>query len=74
MVCVALASGIAKEALKGKYVDVGHDLEDIIAQTELFKKNTDLHSLHTTFLGSLPSTGAMVPKPETPIEFPGPDF
>ncbi|KAK3320352.1 hypothetical protein B0T19DRAFT_286238 [Cercophora scortea] len=74
MVCVALATGLAKEALKGKYFDVGQDLEDVLAQTPAILADPDLYSLHTTFLGSL-GNGGVPPggyqAPETPFEFPG---
>ncbi|KAJ4392907.1 hypothetical protein N0V85_006769, partial [Neurospora sp. IMI 360204] len=50
MACVALASGIAKHVLRGKYVDVGQDLEDILAQAEAIKQDENLYSLHTRFL------------------------
>ncbi|KAH7628324.1 hypothetical protein B0T09DRAFT_346417 [Sordaria sp. MPI-SDFR-AT-0083] len=53
MACVALASGIAKHVLRGKYVDVGQDLEDILAQAEAIKLDEELYSLHTSFLGGL---------------------
>ena len=74
MVCVALATGIAKDILKGKYFDVEHDLEDVLAQAERFKTNPNLYSLHTTYLGSLPSGGALVTKLDEPFDFPGPGF
>ncbi|KAH8899105.1 NAD(P)-binding protein [Thozetella sp. PMI_491] len=74
MVCVALAAGVGKDVLRGKYIDVEQDLEDVVAQAEAFKKNPDLHSLHTTFLGSLPSRGKFLAELEEPWEFPGPDF
>ena len=53
MTCVALATGLAKHVLRGKYVDVGQDLEDILAQAEAIKRDENLYSLHTTFLGGL---------------------
>ena len=72
MVCVALATGIAKDALRGKYFDVVQDLEDVIAQTAAIKANPELYSLHTSFVGGLSNLG---PPPETtrdePFEFPG---
>jgi hypothetical protein len=70
MVCVALASGIAKEALKGKYFDVGQDLEDVIAQTAAIKSSPELYSLHTTFLGGLPN-GGVPGNTDKPFNFPG---
>ncbi|KAK3384830.1 hypothetical protein B0H63DRAFT_413639 [Podospora didyma] len=74
MVCVALASGVAKDVLRGKYFDVGQDLEDVLAQAEFIKKTPELYSLHTSFLGELSNSG--VPPggyqvPETPFAFPG---
>ncbi len=74
MVCVALASGVAKDVLRGKYFDVEHDLEDVLAQGDTIKKNPDLFSLHTTFLGSIQSRGALLTKLEEPFNFPGTDF
>jgi hypothetical protein len=71
MVCVALATGIAKEALKGKYCDVGHDLEDIIAQTEYIKKDPGLYSLGVRFLGSLSNSNPMSHGDDERFEFPG---
>lgn len=71
MVCVALATGIAKDALRGKYFDVGQDLEDVIAQTQSIRANPELYSLHTTFLGGL-SNGNPVDRPkDKPFTFPG---
>lgn len=58
MVCVALASGIGKRALRGKYFDVNQDLEDIIAQEETLKEHPNLYGLHTSFLGEWPDHGA----------------
>ncbi|KAK3321987.1 hypothetical protein B0H66DRAFT_553055 [Apodospora peruviana] len=74
MVCVALATGVGKDALRGKYFDVGQDLEDVLAQKEALKTNPDLYSLHTSFLGGL-SNGGVPPGgyqvPEKAFEFPG---
>jgi hypothetical protein len=74
MICVALATGLAKDVLKGKYFDVGQDLEDVLAQAPAIKANPDLYTLHTSFLGDLSNIG--VPPggykvPEKPFEFPG---
>ncbi|KAK4124325.1 NAD(P)-binding protein [Parathielavia appendiculata] len=74
MVCVALATGVGKRALRGKYFDVGQDLEDVLAQEEALKANPDLHALHTSFLGEL--TNAGIPPggyhaEEVKFEFPG---
>ncbi|KAB5559600.1 hypothetical protein GE09DRAFT_61438 [Coniochaeta sp. 2T2.1] len=71
MVCVALANGIAKDVLKGKYFDVGHDLEDVLAQSEAIKKDPELYSLHTTFLGGLSNLNATERPNDKPFEFPG---
>ncbi|KAL1863067.1 hypothetical protein VTK73DRAFT_6492 [Phialemonium thermophilum] len=71
MVCVALATGRAKEGLRGKYFDVGQDLEDVIAQTSALKADPELYSLHTTFLGGL-SNGVPTERPrDKPFAFPG---
>jgi len=74
MFCVALATGIGKDVLRGKYLDVGQDLEDILAQGDALKSNPDLYSLHTTFLGGL-KNGGLPPGgyhvTEHPFEFPG---
>ncbi|KAK3346149.1 hypothetical protein B0T25DRAFT_551261 [Lasiosphaeria hispida] len=74
MVCVALATGMAKHALRGRYIDVGQDLEDVLAQAAALKANPDLYTLHTSFLGGLqnggvPPGGYLVP--EKHFEFPG---
>lgn len=71
MVCVALANGVAKDALKGKYFDVGHDLEDVIAQTEALKADAELYSLHTSFLGGLSNLIPTERPKDEPFEFPG---
>jgi hypothetical protein len=71
MVCVALATGIAKEALKGKYCDVERDLEDIIAQTEYIKRDPGSYSLGVRFLGSLSNTSQTIHGEDEPFEFPG---
>lgn len=71
MTCVALANGIAKDALKGKYFDVGHDLGDVIAQTEAIKGDPELYSLHTTFPGGLSNLIHAERPVDEPFEFPG---
>ncbi|KAG4431541.1 hypothetical protein IFR05_012976 [Cadophora sp. M221] len=53
MVSVALATGIGKQALRGRYVDCGQDLEGIISQETAFKADPELHSLNMKFLGGL---------------------
>ncbi len=71
MVSVALATGVAKEALRGRYFDVGHDLEDVLAYGDEIKASPELYSLHTSFVGGL-SNWAMGPRPnEAPLGFPG---
>ncbi|KAK1771921.1 NAD(P)-binding protein [Phialemonium atrogriseum] len=71
MVCVALAAGVAKEALKGKYFDVGQDLEDVVNQAAAIRADPELYSLHTNFLGGL-SNGNPVDRPsDEPFDFPG---
>lgn len=57
MFCVALATGIGKDVLRGKYLDVGQDLEDILKQADAIKANPDLYTLHTSFLGGLKNGG-----------------
>jgi len=57
MFCVALATGVGKSFLRGKYLDVGQDLEDLVAQAEAIKANPDLYTLHTSFLGGLKNGG-----------------
>jgi NAD(P)-dependent dehydrogenase (short-subunit alcohol dehydrogenase family) len=72
MVCVALATGLAKDALKGKYFDVGQDLEDVVLQTAAVQSNPELYSLHTTFLGGLANDGGPPDRPkDEPFAFPG---
>ncbi|AEO67846.1 uncharacterized protein THITE_2049423 [Thermothielavioides terrestris NRRL 8126] len=57
MVCVALAAGVAKRALRGRYFDVGQDLEDVLAQEAALAADPDLYALHTRFLGGLANGG-----------------
>lgn len=57
MTCVALATGLAKHVLRGKYVDVSQDLEDILAQAEAVNLDENLYTLHTSFLGGLENGG-----------------
>ncbi|KAK4186300.1 hypothetical protein QBC35DRAFT_274172 [Podospora australis] len=76
MVCVALATGVGKEVLRGRYFDVGQDLEDVLAQGEALKRDPDLYSLHTSFLGGLknggvPPGGYPEKKEGEGFEFPG---
>ncbi|KAK1753393.1 hypothetical protein QBC47DRAFT_453283 [Echria macrotheca] len=74
MLCVALATGIGKTVLRGRYLDVGQDLEDILAQPDALRGDPDLYMLHTSFLGGLKNNG--VPPggyvaAEEKFEFPG---
>ncbi|KAF5534562.1 Dehydrogenase reductase SDR family member 7B [Fusarium phyllophilum] len=72
MSCVALATGIAKDALRGRYYDVEQDLEDVIAQTPLLKEDPLLHTLSTSMLGSFErEEGAVARKAEESFDFPG---
>jgi hypothetical protein len=72
MVCVALAAGVAKNTLRGKYFDVGQDLEDVISQPEALKADPELYSLHTNFLGGLSNLAFDFDQPPAEeFEFPG---
>ncbi|KAK4162363.1 hypothetical protein QBC43DRAFT_290977 [Cladorrhinum sp. PSN259] len=76
MVCVALATGIGKQVLRGRYVDVNQDLEDLLKQGEALKSDPDLYTLHTSFLGGLknagvPEGGYKKEEGEEVVEFPG---
>ncbi|KAK4213110.1 hypothetical protein QBC37DRAFT_388225 [Rhypophila decipiens] len=77
MVCVALATGIAKDCLRGRYFDVGHDLEDVLAQRDhLIREKNTLYMLHTSFLGGvdnadLPPPGEERREGKDAFEFPG---
>ena len=74
MVCVALAAGVGKKLLRGRYIDVGQDLEDILAQPEALAENPDLYMLHTSFLGGLKNGGVPPGEyrvPDKAFEFPG---
>ena len=72
MTCVALATGIAKDVLSGKYFDAQHDLGDVIAQGEHIQSHPDIYGLHTTFPGQLENDGGTERLPaEQPFEFPG---
>ena len=71
MVCVALATGIAKDALKGRYFDAQQDLQDVISQADAITADPELYALHTKFLGSLRNDGGTELRPaEDPFEFP----
>lgn len=79
MVCVALATGIAKDCLRGRYFDVKQDLEDVLVQREVIRKEKDtLYMLHTSFLGGMDNGGVGGPgvdvgkkMGEEGFEFPG---
>lgn len=72
MVSVALATGIAKEALKGKYFDVQQDLEDVITQASAIRADPELYTLNTKFLGGLENDGGTEKRAaEDPFQFPG---
>ncbi|KAF5572842.1 cytochrome P450 monooxygenase [Fusarium pseudoanthophilum] len=72
MSCVALATGIAKDALRGRYYDVEQDLEDVISQASLLKADPLLHTLHISMLGSFErEEGAIAQDPEEKFDFPG---
>lgn len=71
MTCVALANGVAKDVLRGKYFDVGHDLEDVIAQSEAINSDPELYSLHTTFPGGLSNLNPTERPNDQPFDFPG---
>ncbi|KAH7258859.1 uncharacterized protein BKA55DRAFT_638480 [Fusarium redolens] len=72
MSCVALATGIAKDALRGRYYDVEQDLEDVIAQAPLLKADPLLHTLNISMLGSMErEEGAIAREAEKSFDFPG---
>lgn len=68
MTCVALATGVAKDLLKGRYFDVGQDLEDVLALgPAAIRDDADLYTLHTRYQGNVPQGGSLDEK----FEFPG---
>lgn len=72
MTSVALAAGVAKHVLRGRYYDVGQDLGDVLDKhgDEIAGSN-ELYYLHTSFVGGL-SNGSMGGRPDEPVfEFPG---
>ncbi|KAF5619611.1 Dehydrogenase reductase SDR family member 7B [Fusarium sp. NRRL 25303] len=72
MVSVALATGIAKDCLNGRYFDVQQDLEHVITQAQALKSNPDLYTLQVGFLGGLPNDGGTENiAPEKSFIFPG---
>ncbi|KAK8022211.1 hypothetical protein PG993_012978 [Apiospora rasikravindrae] len=71
MTCVALATGIARQVLRGRYFDVGQDLEDVLASAgeAAIQADPELYTLHTRYLGTVPdSSGAVL---DEPFAFPG---
>ncbi|KAF4331772.1 Dehydrogenase reductase SDR family member 7B [Fusarium beomiforme] len=70
MVCVALATGIAKGALKGQYFDAQQDLQDVISQADAITADPELYTLHKKFLGGLRNDGGTEIRPaEDSFEF-----
>ena len=74
MVCVALATGVGKDSLRGKYFDVGQDLEDVVSEGAAIRANPELYALHTTFLGELSNLSPPGKPQDAPFEFPGFDL
>ncbi|KAK8092080.1 hypothetical protein PG997_002441 [Apiospora hydei] len=72
MTCVALATGLARHVLRGRYFDVGQDLEDVLrpeAAEAAIRADPALYTLHTRYLGAVPdSSGAVL---DEPFVFPG---
>lgn len=70
MTSVALATGIAKDVLRGRYYDCEHDLGDVLKQAEILHQNPALYSLSMQFLGGLQNDGGMENRePEKPFRF-----
>lgn len=71
MTCVALATGLARHILRGRYFDVGQDLEDVLAPgaTAAIKADPELYILHTRYVGAVPDSSGAVLDP--PFVFPG---
>lgn len=68
MTCVALATGIAKDLLRGRYYDVGQDLEDVLALgPAAIGEDGDLYTLHARYKGEVPQGGVLDAK----FDFPG---
>lgn len=71
MTSVALATGIAKDVLKGKYFDVQHDLGDVLMQASAITANPSLYTLGVSFPGGLPNDGGTeLLNAEVPYDFP----
>jgi len=71
MTSVALATGLAKKALRGRYVDVTQNLEDVIEEADAIRKDPLLYGLGTKFLGELDNYHVAPQALEDPFEFPG---
>ncbi|EXL91416.1 hypothetical protein FOIG_15453 [Fusarium odoratissimum NRRL 54006] len=72
MVSVALATGIAKDCLNGRYFDVQQDLGDVLAQASALRDHSDLYKMQVAFLGDLPNNGGTEnTAPEKAFNFPG---
>ncbi|KAK8108646.1 NAD-binding protein [Apiospora sp. TS-2023a] len=70
MTCVALATGLARHVLRGRYFDVGQDLEDVLTSgAAAIKADPELYTLHTRYLGTVPDSSGKVLDP--PFAFPG---
>ncbi|KAK7918266.1 hypothetical protein PG985_010140 [Apiospora marii] len=71
MTCVALATGLARHVLRGRYFDVGQDLEDVLAgpASAAIEADPELYTLHTRYLGTVPDSSGAVLDP--PFAFPG---
>lgn len=70
MVSVALATGIGKDTLRGRYFDCEHDLGDVLEQKEVLDADPELHSLGVKFLGGQPNDGGMEHREaEEPVPF-----
>lgn len=71
MTSVALAAGVAKHALRGRYYDVGQDLGDVLAHADEIRASSELYMLHTSFVGGLSNAAVGGRANETPFVFPG---
>jgi hypothetical protein len=59
--CVFLATGEAKDVLKGRYFDCEQDIGTVVAAGPQEIKEKDLYTLKVEFLGGLPNDGGTVP-------------
>ena len=71
MTSVALATGMAKKALRGRYFDATQNLEDVLEEAEIIRKDPLLYGLGTKFLGELNNYHVVPQALEEPFEFPG---